>query len=29
MGQGIIIGLIIFGGIMMLIEYRNTTPPKK
>jgi hypothetical protein len=29
MGQGIIIGLIIFGGIMMLIEYRDILNPKK
>ena len=29
MGEGIIIGLIIFGCIMMLIEYQNTTHPKK
>jgi hypothetical protein len=29
MGQGIIIGLIIFGCIMMLIEYQDTSNPKK
>jgi hypothetical protein len=29
MGQGIIIGLIIFGCIMMLIEYQDTIHPKK
>lgn len=29
MGEGIIIGLIIFGCIMMVIEYRETSNPKK
>jgi len=29
MGQGIIIGLIIFGCIMMIIEYRDTLNSKK